>query len=254
MAEKYCTYLEAASIGRIGNSSTPTPPSNIQTKIITKENLKTYNCKVSETAKINYTNKQCVLKTDTVPIQSGEVKVILTTEYFGMLDGGGEFAFTYVTKPGPYEVVTIDDYGTSFFYPTNTIDTIDVSFPHDNTYTHYSDNVCGGSTYYMSDGKGYVEYGMGIGGSFSLVSYYTGNNIVYMSIVCNIYFSDGTVKGINKTIYPKSSTIIYQDSNETVYQHDFKLYYNEVTGPTFISCGRKQVKEINALISIFGQP
>lgn len=248
MEEKYCTYDGASYIGKNGNTSTPIPSYDIQLKLITKENLSTYYCKVSETADINYTNKQCVLKKDVVPINSGEVKLILSTEFLGMLDAGGEFGFTIVENPGPYEIISSED-GVSYYYPTEVLD---VLFPYNNTTTTYYNKVCGGSTYYVSGGKGYVKYGMGIGGYFTCYSHATGNNIVYMDIYMDIHFADGTMEHRAEKTYPISSTIEYQDKYETVYKHDFEIHYNEVTGPGFINCGAKQVKEIMAIISIYG--
>ena len=250
MAEKYCTYNEARSIAVFGNDTPPAVPSDIQKKLITKENLTTYKCKVSNTAKINYTDKQCVLKKDIIPLSSdGSVTITLSLETFGILDGGGEYALMYVTDPGPFVVNRIDDY-TSKFYPTNEFP---VLFPINSVTTQIIYNPIGGSVYYIAGGVNYVNYGLGIDGSYEIYSHGTGNHIVFLDILCYVYFLDGSEHMHSKRVYPSSTTIEYQDANETVYHHVFNhIDFNNVAGPGFINCGEKQVKNIIATISIFG--
>jgi hypothetical protein len=261
MAEKYCTYDEAEYIAILGNERPPAVPSDsdIRRKLITKENLITYKCKVSNTAKINYTDKQCVLKKDVIPLSSGGAATItLSTEYIGVIDGAVDFAFYCVFDPGPFVLTRIDDY-TCMYYPTNAYPYL---FPYDNVTTHTVYQPIGGSDMYSeASGPGgggnidYVSYGLGISGQCEIYSHGTGNGIVYLNIHCQIYFFDGNDYTYSKRLGPSSTTIEYQDANETVYKHVFdRIYYNNIAGPGagFIECGERQVKKIIATISIYG--
>lgn len=250
MAEKYCTYSEAAHIALLANENPPTVPNNIKQKLITKEKLTTYKCKISNTATINYTDKQCVLKKDIIPLNSdASVTITLSLENSGILDWAGEYAFYYVTDPGPFVVNRIDDY-TSMYYPTNEFPTL---YPFNTTHTHTIYYPIGGSSLYTSGGISYVKYGLGIQGWYEIYSHGTGNNLVFMDIACWVYFLDGSYYQHTKRVYPSSTTIEYQDANETVYKHVFDtIDFNNVAGAGFINCGAKQVKNIISTISIFG--
>lgn len=250
MAEKYCTYSEAARIALSANETPPTVPNNIKQKLITKENLTTYKCKISNIATINYTDKQCVLRKDIIPLNSYGSTINLALDTSGALDFVGEYAFYYVTDPGPFEGTRIDDY-TSMYYPTNALP---VLYPFNATYTHTTYDPIGGSSLYRtSDGIDYVKYGLGIEGWCEIYSHGTGNNFVFMDIACWVYFLDGSYYQHTKRVYPSSTTIEYQDANETVYKHVFDtIHFNNVAGAGFINCGAKQVKNIISSISIFG--
>lgn len=249
MAEKYCTYSEAARIALSANETPPTVPNNIKQKLITKENLTTYKCKISNIATINYTDKQCVLRKDIIPLNSYGSTINLSLETSGILDWAGEYAFYYVTDPGPFVVNRIDDY-TSMYYPTNEFPTL---YPFNTTHTHTIYYPIGGSSLYTSGGIDYVKYGLGIEGWCEIYSHGTGNTVVFIEIICNVYFLDGSEHIHNERVYPSSTTIEYQDANETVYKHVFDtIHFNNVAGAGFINCGAKQVKNIISSISIFG--
>lgn len=279
--DKYATHYKAWSkLEDFYATTIPSPSTEISNKLIKKSELSTYSLKLSSTPKKQYTDNQCVLERDIVPsyTDTNITEVILQTGNFGLFDSKLEGAFMYVTKEGPWEVKeTIyenanESGGIESYREFSPHNYFPVLIPPADNKTHvYTINGCKGSEKYISAGKSYVKYGIGLTLTGIFYSYFSNfdndylEGVVHVDAACDIEFWDGRKYRYIKSFKPRVSTPVRTDGSNTVYEHDISISFNSYISTTdigiansidsgFIDCGTGDVKRILFTLDVYGAP
>lgn len=244
MADKYATVQEAIEIGQ----NTVTVNGNLRYKLVPKEDLRAYNCRLVDGAK-SYADNQCVLLKDLEANMSGDTRIQINNTYIGCLDIQNGTAFYISYKRGPYEA-----YRGSMASHYSPQDVLYYLLPMNANQVSFSQQVYGSKLWGDE-----VEYGMGFSGNTTIVTDYLPwtEGIVHCIVSMVITFADGTSKQINKSYTPISTRILDTNSQGySVYECTFNPdlgYGTFCLAGWFINVGNtKAISDINLSIEWFG--